>query len=134
MNAGKVPMYCTRGTPPPPPPAPRARAGPPPPPPPLRGVGALHRLADAARVVGLLHQAVGLHAPPPAAGMLAADVVVRLDAQRDAVLDLDFHQVRARDALIAKHRDLALLAHEPMINERRLCQYNRLPPFLTSRK
>ena len=67
----------------------------------LARIGALHGLAHAVRVVGLLDEAVGLDAHPPAAGVVVARVEVRADPGRDPVLDLDLHQIRAGDALVA---------------------------------
>src|SRR5690606_25358271 len=88
----------------------------------LLRVGALHRLLDAVGIVGLLDQAVGLDAHAPAARMLAANVVVALDAQGDAILDLDLHQVGSGHALVAVDRYLLLRGHGS------LRWLQRLPP------
>ena len=66
---------------------------------PFLRVRALHRLAHAVRIVGFLHQPVGLDAGRAAAGMFFADIEIRLDADGDVVLDLDLDQVRAGRAL-----------------------------------
>ena len=75
----------------------------------LARVGALHGLADAVGVVGLLDEAVGLDAHPPAAGVVVARIEVRADPGRDPVLDLDLHQIRAGDTLVAVDRLPGLL-------------------------
>ena len=74
----------------------------------LLRVGAFHRALDAVRIIGLLDQPIGFHATPPAAGMLFLDIVVGGDSRRDAVLDLDIHQIGPRDALVAEDRNLFL--------------------------
>ena len=68
-------------------------------------VGALHRRSDAVRVVGLLHQPVGLDADLAAARMDVGGAEIGLDLGRDAVDDLDGQQVGPGDALVAVRRD-----------------------------
>ena len=75
----------------------------------LARVGALHGLADAVRVVGLLDEAVGLDAHAAAARVAIARIEVGTDPRRDPVLDLDLHEVRAGDALVAVDRLPGLL-------------------------
>ncbi len=76
----------------------------------LLRVGALHRRRDPVRVVGLLHQAVGLDADLAAAGMHVGRAEVRLDLGGDAVDDLHRQQVRSGDALVAVRRHVARAA------------------------
>ena len=70
----------------------------------LARVGAPHGLTDAVGVVGLLDEAVGLDAHPPAPRVAVARVEVGADPGRDPVLDLDLHQIRTGDALVAVDR------------------------------
>ena len=77
----------------------------------LLGVGALHGLLDAVRVVGLLDEPVGLDADAPAGGMDVGRRVVGLDLGGVAVVvDLDGEQVGAGHALVAVDRNLLLAA------------------------
>ena len=77
---------------------------------PLLRVGALHRLQDAVRVVGLLHQAVRLHAYAAARGMHVGGGEVGFDLGGHAVDHLDGHEVGAGDAVVAVARNLAFVA------------------------
>ena len=63
---------------------------------PLLRVGALHRREDAIRVVGLLHEAVGLDADLAGARMDAGRAEIRLDADGDAVVHLDREEIGTR--------------------------------------
>ena len=73
----------------------------------LARVGALQRASEAVRVVGLLHEAVGLDAALAAARVDRGGGEVRLDLGRHAVAHLHRQQVGARHALVAVLRNVA---------------------------
>ncbi len=73
---------------------------------PLFLIGALHRRENAIGVVGLLHQPIGLDANPPRAGMNLRGAKIRIDAERDSVLDADGQEIGTGDALVAVGRNL----------------------------
>ena len=94
----------------------------------LARVGALHGLADAVRVVGLLDEAVGLDAHAAAARVVIARIEVGTDPRRDPVLDLDLHEVRAGDALVAVDRLPGLLRGPAASVPGSVCVHPRSPP------
>ena len=72
---------------------------------PLFRIGPLHRGEDAIGIVGLLHEAIGLHAGPSARGMDAVAVEIGTDLGRDPILDLHAQEVGAGHAIVAEGRD-----------------------------
>ena len=75
----------------------------------LLRVGPLHRVKDAVRAVGFLHQPERLDAGLAAAGMDRGGFEIRIDLGRHPVLDAHGQQVRPRYALVAIGRDDAFL-------------------------
>ena len=69
-------------------------------------IRALHRRLHPVRVVSFLNKSVCLYADTPSTGMIFGNVVIGFDPGRDAVLDLDLHQIRSRHTLITVYRNL----------------------------
>src|SRR5664279_4374355 len=72
-------------------------------------VGALHRIEDAVRAVGFLHQPERLDAGLAPAGMNRGGFKIRIDLRCNAVLDAHGQQVRPRYTLVAIGRNDAFL-------------------------
>ena len=97
---------------------------------PFLRVGALHRREDAIGIVRLLHQAIGLDAGAAARRMHMLRVEIRLDLGRDAVLDLNFQEVRARHTIVTeggKMLHILARAHRSLLTSARAAIPARSP-------
>ena len=73
---------------------------------PLLRIGPLHRRQDPIRVVGLLHQAVGLDANPALGRMHVLRREIRFHLGRHAIDHLDGHEIGTGNAVVAIGRDV----------------------------
>src|SRR3972149_5876017 len=93
----------------------------------LLRVGPLHRIEDAVRMIGLLHETIGFDAALAASRMNFGGIEIRRDLGGDTILDAHLEQVGTRHALIAIGGDRAFLvwpiagrlhAHPPRVAAR----------------